>query len=156
MIKIREYLRKLDIKFVEHKHPPVYTSEQAEKYHKNIMGVHSKNLFIKNRKPKKYYLVIIPFNEKFDFNKFEMLLDDKLKFVNEEDLKNILGVISGAVSPFALINDKEHKVQILIDKRVWESYFVSFHPNINTETLELSRPDFHKYIKSLNNKLIII
>ena len=84
------------------------------------------------------------------------IVNDKIKFANENDLKEILSLSSGAVSPFGLINDKEGKVKVIIDKEVGESDFVSFHPNINTETLELSREDFHKYIKSLKNELILI
>ena len=84
------------------------------------------------------------------------MLNDKVKFANEEDLKNILNLTAGAVSPFGLINDEKKIVKIIIDKEVWNSDFVSFHPNINTETFELTKEDFHKYIKSLKNELKII
>lgn len=89
-------------------------------------------------------------------NKLSGILEDKLKFANEADLKEILGLETGAVSPFGLINDTENKVILVIDEAVWNSNFVSFHPNVNIETLELSKTDFHKYIDSLDDELRII
>ncbi|MBS3140404.1 hypothetical protein J4479_05370 [Candidatus Woesearchaeota archaeon] len=89
-------------------------------------------------------------------DKLGAIAGDKLKFANEDDLKELLGLTSGAVSPFGLINDKERKVDLLIDKAIWESDYVSFHPNVNTESLELKKEDFHKYIKSIGNKYLII
>lgn len=155
-MKIKDYLDKKGIKFKIFKHPPVYTCEEAEKYNKEIKGIHSKNLFVKDRKSKKFYLIIIPADEKLNLKKFEKILNYKLKFANKQNLKEFLDVESGAVSPFGLINDKENKIKIIIDKTVWESKFVSFHPNVNTQTWELNKENFHKYIKSLKNKLKII
>mgnify|MGYP001606521995 CR=1 FL=1 len=154
-MEIKKYLEELGIKFKEFNHPAVFTCEEAEKYNKDIRGIHSKNLFIKNRKSKKFYLIIMPANNKLDMQEFETILKDKVKFANEEDLKNILNLTAGAVSPFGLINDKSNIVKIVIDKEVWNSDFVSFHPNINTKTLELTKENFHKYLKSLKNELII-
>ena len=99
---------------------------------------------------------IIPANKKLDLGKLGEFLGGKIKFASEKDLKEILGLSVGAVSPFGLINDKQSHIQLLIDKEVWESCFVSFHPNINTETLELAKVDFHKYAHSLRNKLRIM
>ena len=59
-MEIKEYLKKLRIKFKVFKHPEVYTCEEAEQYSKDIKGIHSKNLFVKNKKSKAFYLVIIP------------------------------------------------------------------------------------------------
>ena len=156
IFNIKNYLEKCRIKFKVFTHPPVYTCEEAKKYTSNIRGVHSKNLFLKNKKSKKFYLVIIPENKKVNMDDLGKVVNDKLKFASEDDLRAMLGLSSGAVSPFGLINDNEHKVEVLIDKIVWESEYVSFHPNINTETLEITKDDFHKYVKSTGNKYVII
>jgi len=155
MKDIKQYLKKLKIKFKTHSHPQLYTCEQAEKYNKNIKGIHSKNLFIKSKKSSMFYLIIIPANEKLEIKKFELILNEKLCFANEKELKNILNITAGAVSPFALINDKNNKTTLIIKKDIWNSDFVSFHPNINIETLELKGNDFQKYINSLKNKSIL-
>ncbi len=156
MKEIKQYLKEIGIEFKTFHHPPLFTCEQAENYNKEIKGIHSKNLFVKNRKAANFYLVIIQAFEKLNLKEFESLLNEKLAFANEKELKNILNLTTGAVSPFGLINDKENKTILIIKKQVWNSDFLSFHPNINTETLELTGRDFQKYIKSLNNKLVII
>ncbi len=156
MENIKDYLKNLNIEFKTFNHPPLFTCEQADLYNKDIKGIHSKNLFLKNKKATNYYLIIIPANEKLNLKEFESLLNEKLTFANEEELKDILNLTTGAVSPFGLINDKDNKIILIINKKVWNSDFVSFHPNINTETLELVGIDFQKYIKSLNNNLIIV
>ena len=156
MKDIKEYLEKLKIKFEVFTHPPVYTCEEAEKHTKNIKGIHSKNLFLKDKKSKKFYLVILPASEKIDLKKLGEKLNNKLKFASESDLKQILNLTAGSVSPLGLINDSTNKVEVIIDAKVWNSKYVSFHPNINTETIELNKESFHKYIKSLKNNLKII
>ena len=155
-MEVKEYLAKIGISFRTFKHPPVYTCEEAKKYNKSIRGVHSKNLFLKDEKSRRFYLVIIPEHKKLDMQGLGMVVGDRLKFANESDLKEILGLTSGAVSPFGLINDKECRIELLIDKDVWESEYVSFHPNVNTETLEIPREGFRKYVNSLKNRHRII
>lgn len=155
---IKSYLKEKGIEFKSFEHPPVFTCEEAEKQriYAEIRGIHSKNLFLKERKSRRFYLVILPADKRLEIRELEAVLGDKLKFANENDLKEILDLTQGSVSPFGLINDKGHKAVVVIDKKVWYSDFVSFHPNVNTETLELSGRDFQKYIKSLSNKLKII
>ena len=153
---IKTYLTEMGIPFRAFSHPPVYTCEEAKKYSKGIRGVHSKNLFLKDEKSRRFYLVIIPEHKKLDMKGLGAVVGDRLKFANESDLKGILNLDSGSVSPFGLIYDREHKVELLIDKEVWESEFVSFHPNVNTETLEIPREGFHKYVSSLKNRIRII
>jgi Ala-tRNA(Pro) deacylase len=155
-MEIKEYLKRQNIKFKTYIHPAVYTCVEADRYDKDIKGIHSKNLFLKNKKSTKFYLIIIPANIKLNLDKFEVLLNEKLKFATENNLKDILDLAPGSVSPFGLINDKEIKVELIIDKEIWNSEYVSFHPNINTETLELSGVDFQKYANSLKNKLMIV
>jgi len=156
LLDAKKYLESKGISFKVFLHPPVYTVEEAKKYSQDIRGIHSKNLFLKGKKSKQFYLVIIPADNQANMDKLGAIAGDKLKFANEDDLKELLGLTSGAVSPFGLINDKERKVDLLIDKAIWESDYVSFHPNVNTESLELKKEDFHKYIKSIGNKYLII
>ena len=91
-----------------------------------------------------------------DIKEFGSRLNEKLKFANENNLKEILGLTPGSVSPFGLINDKEHITKVLIDQDIWDSDIVSFHPNINTETLELNGKDFQKFIKTIGNTFELI
>ena len=115
---IKQYLAEKEIEFKIFTHPAVYTCEEADKYNKDIRGVHSKNLFLKERKGRRFYLVILPAEQRLDMNSLGEKLNEKLKFANEADLNEILGITTGAVSPFALINDKEGKVEAVISGQV--------------------------------------
>jgi len=153
---IKKYLEKIGINFKTHRHLPVYTCEEAEKLCRGIKGIHSKNLLLKSKKTDNFYLAIIEHSKRLDIKAIGQKLGEKISFASDNDLMENLNIQPGSVSPFALINDKEGKIMILLDKDVNESEIVSFHPNINTETLELSGKDFHRYLESLKNKVVII
>ena len=155
-MEIKSYLTSLGIKFKTFSHPPVYTCEEAKRYSNKIKGIHSKNLFLKDKKGENFYLVIIPEYKKLQIKDLEKNLGQKLTFADEKDLKSLLNLTSGAVSPFGLINDKELKTKLIIDKKILDSEFKSFHPNVNTETLELTKENFGKYLNSIKNKITII
>ena len=112
-------------------------------------------MFLKSKKTDNYYLAIIPAKDRLNLKELELRLNDKIGFASESELKNILDLTPGAVSPFSLINDKENQVTLVISKQVLDSDIVSFHPNINTETLELKQKDFQSYLDSIKNKKII-
>mgnify|MGYP003981640327 CR=1 FL=1 len=149
-----EYLKGNEIEFKLFEHPAVFTCEEADsqRIYSEIRGIHSKNLFLKEKKSRRYYLYIIPADKRADLDNIGKITGDKIKFASEEDLEKILGLTKGSVSPFGLINDSENKTQVLVDKQVWDSDFVSFHPNRNTTTLELKGKDFQKYIKTVGNQ----
>ncbi|MDP2925632.1 MAG: YbaK/EbsC family protein [Nanoarchaeota archaeon] len=156
MQDIKTYLKNLNINFKTISHIPVYTCEEAEKYANELKGVHSKNLFLKNKKENKFFLIIIPAGRKLEIKKIEALLNEKLTFADKSDLNEILNITTGAVSPFALINDKDKKTQLIISNEILISEYVAFHPNINTETLELTSNDFKRFLESIKIKPIII
>jgi len=157
-MEVKDYLSNKGITFKEFKHPAVFTCEDVEGLEecKGIRGVHSKNLFLKDRKSRNFYLVIMPAEKKLELGKLEELFGEKIKFANPADLKSILGLEPGSVSPFGLINDVEAKVKLVVDKDIWGSEFVSFHPNINTATLELAQQEFRKYLDSLKNEKKVV
>lgn len=153
--KLKSYLSKLNINFLTHKHPPVFTCEEAEKYDKNIKGIHSKNLFLKSKsKNPSFYLVIIPSKEKLNIKSIENIINEKLSFANEHELKQQLNLTPGSVSIFGLLNNQN--TTLILSEKIFNSQFVSFHPNINTETLELNKNDFHIFLDSIKNKRVII
>lgn len=155
---VKTYLQKKAIAFKTFEHVPVFTCEEAEKHSATlgIRGLHCKNLFLKERKSKRFYLYILPARQKADLKEVEKITSDEIKFANEEDLSNILGLTKGSVSPFGLINDVHHQTIVLMDRAVWNADFVSFHPNTNTQTLELARPDFHAFMTSVGNPIKMV
>ena len=155
--EVELFLTKNNIEFILHKHPAVFTCEEAEKHCNNIPGLSCKNLFLKDKKADNYYLVIMPAKKRMDLkNVASRVSSKKITFANEQELQAILKLTKGAVSPFGLINDKETKTKVQIDKELWEADIVSFHPNINTETIELSKEMFHRFIHALKHSYTLI
>ena len=150
--KVIYTLEKLGISYKIYEHPPLDTIEIALKYWKDIKATHCKNLFFRNHKGNKHYLVIIQDVTPFDIHSLEkQLKQGKLTFGSEQRLMKYLGVRPGSVSPFGLINDSEHHVHLFLDKNLQKSEKISFHPNDNTASLVLDYSDFVKYLDFMGN-----
>jgi len=147
--KVLETLDKLGIVYVRHEHPPVATVEEAEKHWGALQGTHCKNLFLRNNRGNRHYLVIAPSDRQVDLKKLNAQLgDDRLSFASPERLRRWLGLEPGAVSPFGLINDPTAHVDVVCDESLRQSARLGFHPNVNTATLEISFADFEKFLAS--------
>jgi Ala-tRNA(Pro) deacylase len=145
--KVYEALDKLDIPYVRHEHPPVFTVEEAEQHWENITGAHCKNLFLRNKKGNRHYLVVLDSSKRADLKALEKQLgEDRLSFASPERMMRYLGLEVGAVSPFGLINDNQKEVKVIIDQDLKEADSINFHPNVNTATVGLSFSDFEKFL----------
>ena len=145
-------LEKLNIPYEVFEHPPLDTIEIALEYWKDIDAMHCKNLFFRNHKGNRHYLVIIKDTTPFNIRSLEQKLKQgKLTFGSEKRLMKYLGVKAGSVSPFGLINDEEQHVHLFLDQQLKTADKISFHPNDNTASLVLSYMDFIKYLEQMNN-----
>jgi Ala-tRNA(Pro) deacylase len=140
-------LRELGISFARHEHPPAATVEQAEKYWADIDATHCKNLFLRNQKGTRHYLVVLVAAKKADLRAVaDQIGDGKLSFASPERLMTHLGLTPGSVSPFGLLNDRDRHVRVVLDRDLKAASRVSFHPNINTVTLTVALADFLKFL----------
>ncbi len=147
-----ELLKKLDITFKYHAHPPAPTIEEAIKYWKDLDATHCKNLFFRNHKGNRHYLVILDHRQDLNIRDLEQRLrQGKLTFASPERMKKYLGITPGSVSPLALINDVGRHVHVFLDKNLQHSSSISFHPCINTGSLVISYTDFVKFLNHLGN-----
>lgn len=152
--KVYEILKKLDISYIRHEHPPVFTVEEAEHYWKGISGAHCKNLFLRNKKGNRHYLVIIEHTKRAELKKLEdQLGEDRLSFASEDRLNRYLGLEAGSVSPFGLINDSKKEVKVIIDQDLKKFDRINFHPNVNTATVEMPYSDFEKFLSWAGNSV---
>jgi len=150
--KVLEALDRLGISYVRHEHPPVATVEEAEKHWVGLKGAHCKNLFLRNYKGNRHYLVIASVARGIDLKRLNTQLgEDRLSFASAERLKRWLGVEPGSVSPFGLINDETRHVQVVCDAALRSSAALGFHPNVNTATLEIALADFDRFLASRGN-----
>ena len=145
-------LQELGIAVMRHEHPPVATVDEAEKHWADIDATHCKNLFLRNQKGTRYYLVIVKHSKRADLRALaDQIGDGKLSFASPDRLMTCLGLTPGSVSPFGLIHDAEHHVRVILDRDLKSAQRVSFHPNINTVTLTLAFADFEKFLDACGN-----
>jgi Ala-tRNA(Pro) deacylase len=157
MNDVNQFLSANNIEFTLHEHPAVYTCEEAEKHCGDIPGIACKNLLLRNKKGKRYFLVVLPAKKQTDLKKFANIVgENKISFASSELLKEKLGLEPGAVSPFGLINDTNKSVEVYIDSDIYNAETVSFHPNVNTATLELSKDMFRKFLRAIEHKITVI
>lgn len=152
--KVLETLDDLGIAYVRHEHPPVATVEEAEKHWAGLRGTHCKNLFLRNYKGNRHYLVIAPVTRGIDLKRLNAMLgEDRLSFASPERLRRWLGLEPGSVSPFGLVNDETRHVQVVCDETLRSSSVLGFHPNVNTATLEVAFGDFERFLAWRGNSV---
>jgi len=150
--KLFEILEKLNIPFDYYEHPPVPTIDEAKKYWKDIDAAHCKNLFFRNHKGNRHYLVIIEHTHDLSIRELEQRLKQgKLTFASDQRLEKLLGLTPGSVSPFGLINDHAHHVHLFIDKNLQNFDRISFHPCINTASIVVRFADFERFLQWTGN-----
>ncbi len=150
--ELYDLFENLEIKFDYFEHPPAPTIEEAKKYWKEIDAFHCKNLFFRNHKGDKHYLVILDHRYNLDIHDLEKRLKQgKLSFASAHRMIKYLGILPGSVSPFGLINDKEKHVHVFIDENLKKSKRISFHPNMNTASIVIAFSDFLKYLSYISN-----
>lgn len=150
--RVERRLRELAIAFDRHEHPPVATVDEAAQYWTGIDATHCKNLFLRNQQGTRHYLVVLTHTKKADLKKVaDQIGDGKLSFGSPERLMTHLGLTPGSVSPFGLINNQDHAVRVVLDDDLKSAARLSFHPNINTATLVVSREDFTRFLESCGN-----
>src|SRR5205809_616045 len=132
-------LEALAIPFTRYEHPPAATVDEAVEHWSTIDAAHCKNLFLRNQKGDKHYLLIAAHTKRVDLRAVaNQIGDGKLSFASPERLMTYLGVAPGSVSPAGLINDREHHVRVFLDRDLKAAARISFHPNVNTATLTVS------------------
>ena len=130
-------LQEKGVSFELAEHPPVYTIDEMLALKLPHTKDIAKNLFLRDDKKQNYYLIVLREDKKADLKKIRSVLAARpLRFASEEDLEAYLGVTTGAVTPFGLLNDTEHKVKACVDKDLKRG-LVGVHPNENTATVYL-------------------
>ena len=145
-------LQDLSIQFEYHEHPPLATIDDAKIHWQDYNSGRCKNIFFRNHKGDKHYLVILEHLRQLNIHDLERRLrQGKLSFGSDKRLMKYLGVEPGSVSPFGLINDMDKHVHIFIDEKLKDFQRLAFHPNINTATLVISLSDFLNFLGYMGN-----
>lgn len=158
-VKRRVYaeLERLGIAFEAYEHPAVFTSDDADKYWKHIPATPVKNLFLRNKKGNREYLVILGIEKRADLRQLVKIIgDDRFSFGSAERLMHTLGVTPGSVSPFGLLHAGSKHVQVIIDADLEKAERLILHPNDNTASVTVSFADLEKFLATRGNPVRIL
>jgi Ala-tRNA(Pro) deacylase len=157
MTDIYEFLRRNDIPYERHDHEPVYTCEEADRLDIAGDAAKTKNLFLRDRKARRHFLVSVGAEKTVDIKGLETVLDVKgLSFASPDRLMEYLGLTPGSVTILAAINDGSSRVEVIVDRCLWECRSIQCHPLVNTSTLILSRQDLERFLIFTNHPPRII
>lgn len=158
MLTKQDIIKKLKLNRIDfniHEHDALYTVIDSKQKRGNIIGAHTKNLFLKNKKDK-FYLISCQEKTKVDIKKFSKINNaGNLSFANEKYLLDYLGVMPGSVTPFGLLNDINNNIVYIIDNHLLAFEKINFHPLINTATITLKTSDFFKFMIKNKKKISI-
>lgn len=150
--EVHAALAALGVAFERFAHPPVFTVEEAERYWAEIPATHCKNLFLRNAKGSRHYLVVLGHAKRADLRALSAALgDDRLGFASPERLMRFLHLTPGSVSPFGLIHDSAREVIVVLDSDLPGTERIGFHPNVNTATITLPTAEFLRFLAARGN-----
>ncbi len=155
--QVYECLDKMGIEYEYYEHPEAPTIEIAAQFYRGEDTTLCKNLFFRNHKGNRHYLVIMDSRHQMDIHSIEkMLRQGKLSFASSERMMKYLGLRPGSVSLFGLVNDKDHEVTLFVDKGLVNVKKVSFHPNDNRASLVISSSDMFIFIENIGNEWQVV
>jgi Ala-tRNA(Pro) deacylase len=141
------FLRDHGIAAQRHEHAAVMTVEESERLVPKLPGAKTKNLFLRDKKGARHFLVTVPHDRAVDLNALGAALDaGRLGFASPERLHRHLGVTPGSVSLLALINDHDGAVEFVIDRALWDADAVQAHPLANTATMVVAHDDLERFV----------
>lgn len=154
--EIYEYLESLGVEFELFEHEAVFNMAELENIALPHPECEAKNLFIRDEKKRNYYLISVKGDKRVDLKEFRRKNNTKpLSFASEEDLKNILGLAPGSVTPLGLLCDEERKVHLFLDSDFLDG-IIGVHPNDNTATIYLKTEDLVKVIERHGNEVSFV
>jgi len=155
--KLYKILDELDIKYKKIEHPAFGTCEASgDFYQKHDMGADCKNMFLRNKRGRKHYLVILSADKYLDIPHLAEFLGEhrKMGFASEERLAKYLGLTPGSVTPLSIIYPGAKEIPLVIDKELLKSEYLHFHPFRNTASLKLATKDFLKFCNKYACKIL--
>jgi Ala-tRNA(Pro) deacylase len=147
------FLDRLGIAHPTVTHPPVFRVEEAQALRGTVPGGHTKNLFLRDKKGA-LYLVVALEDAAIELRALHRLLgaSGRFSFGSAELLMETLGVKSGAVTPFAAINDTAGRVTVVLDAGMMEHAVLNYHPLDNSMTTSIGRAELVKFLESTGHR----
>ena len=143
------FLDRLGIAHKTMAHPPLFTVEQSQALRGTIPGGHTKNLFVKDKKDK-VFLLVAPEDAMIELKSMHRLLgaSGRFSFGSADLMRELLGVEPGSVTPFGAINDKDARVNVVLDAAMMKNEILNYHPLVNTMTTSIASTDLVKFLQA--------
>lgn len=155
--KVYDFLNAQNINYEVTDHAPVYTMEEMQAEGLDKLGTICKNLFIRDQKGKKHFLITADNDTVVNLKEIGAKLEaGKVSFASAERLEKYLGVTAGCVSPLGILNDADHAVTVVLDKKLERCEKLGVHPNEHDATVWLSFTDIVNIVESQGNALVIL
>ncbi|CEO90356.1 MAG TPA: prolyl-tRNA synthetase associated domain-containing protein [Syntrophaceticus sp.] len=155
--KVFDIMKSMNIPYDVTEHPAVYTMEEMEKLNIDSNNEVVKNLFIRDDKKKRFFLIVLQKNKRADLKEIRKQLNCRpLSFASEKYLFKLMGLNTGAVSPFGVLNDVDCTVEVVLDKDILAFERIGVHPNDNTATVWIRPQDLELIIRNHGNDISYI
>jgi Ala-tRNA(Pro) deacylase len=146
----------LDSRGIAHKsvsHPPLFTVEESRALRGQIAGAHTKNLFLRDKKGAAFLVAALE-DAAIELKSLHRLLgaSGRFSFGSADLMREMLGVEPGAVTPFAVINDKALRVTVVLDAAMMAHRLLNFHPLVNTRTTTISRQGLLEFLEATGHQ----
>jgi len=147
--------RALGIAWRIYEHAPVFTVEEASALYDSQPGIHTKNLFLKDKKDG-LWLVTLRDHLRVDLNALAKALGSpRFSFGSAELLIATLGIEPGSVTPFAVMNDSGGQVKLVLDAGMLAQGPLNFHPLRNDRTTAVSAADLLAFARATGHEPVI-
>lgn len=154
--EVYRFLTEQGIAYEVVEHRAVYTMEESNDMYIPYPEGDAKNLFVRDDKKENYYLITVQGEKRVDLKAFRK--DHglrKLSFCSEEELKTVLGLLPGSVTPLGMLNDSQRRVIFYLDK-AFLGGMIAVHPNENTATVWMKTEDLVRVIEEHGNTIHMI
>ena len=154
--ELLQRLTALGIAHRSYEHPAVFTVAESIELRGKLPGGHCKSLFLKDKKGGLWLAVMLE-ERRIDMKKLaDRLGAPRFSFGSAGLLEEVLGVTPGSVTPFALANDREHRVRVVLDRDMLARNPLNYHPLVNTKTTAVSPQDLLKFIASCGHEPTVL
>ena len=159
-IMVYDFLDDLGIEYFRLDHAPAFGSEEelCREIEESLGAKICKNLFLANRQRTKFYMLMIPEHKVFRSSDISKQAgSSRLHFAEAEYMEELIECSPGSASVMGLMNDTDHRVQLLVDDEVISSEYVGCHPCINTSSLRIKSGDiFNKFVRATGHDFITV
>lgn len=150
--EVYQYLKEQRIDFEVTEHKAVFNMEELNTVELPYPEWDAKNLFVRDDKKRNYYLITVKGDKRVDLKEFRKQHGLRaLSFASAEDMRSIMGLEPGSVTPLGILNDSEHKVHFYLDNE-FAGNKIGVHPNDNTATVWMQADDLMRLIENHGNE----